>query len=371
MIIAGESSGELYGALLAGAIRKLWPGVKILGVGGRKMKEAGVLLFAEITSAFGFLEAVSAYKKVSRTFDATVEMMKKVKPDVIVLIDYPDFNLRLAKVAKSMGIKVLYYVSPQIWAWRKGRIKTIGRLVDKVAVILPFEEGIYQSKGIPCEFVGHPVMEEIKNVSPEIVRDDLGLSETDKVIAILPGSRTNELDHLLPVLMDFVVKFRAEYPDYKIILPLAINIELSRYEKQIKEFEAAGVQISYGNAIQAMSVADAAVIASGTAALQGALVGAPLVVIYKTSMFSYVLARLLVDVKYISLVNLILNRPVVKELLQGSATTENIFKEVKRILEDSVYRNGMKDSFAELRKVYDDKDPSMNVSAMIGEIAGW
>jgi len=164
MIVTGESSGELYGSLLAKALKSKWPDLHIIGVGGERMIEAGVELISRTSDAFGLVEAVSAYRRVKATFDKTVNIMKKVMPDVLVLIDYPDFNLKVAKVAKLLGIKILYYVSPQVWAWRKGRIKKIVSLVDRMAVILPFEEEIYKSAGVPCEFVGHPILEEIESV---------------------------------------------------------------------------------------------------------------------------------------------------------------------------------------------------------------
>lgn len=371
MIIAGEASGELYGALLTKAIRQLWPRVKIVGVGGEKMREAGVLLFAEITSAFGFFEAISAFRRVKKTFDTTVEMMKKIKPNVIVLIDYPDFNLRLAKVARKMGIKILYYVSPQVWAWRKGRLKTIGRLVDKMAVILPFEEELYKSRAIPCEFVGHPIIEEIRALKREYAREELGIGEADKVISILPGSRTNELDRLLPVLLEFVKAFKRDCPQYKIILPVASSVNIEKYALMFELFEREGVQIIYGGSLHALAVSEMAVIASGTATLQSVLIGTPTIVIYKVSPFSYILAKMIVRVKFISLVNLIFGREVVKELIQGAATAENILKEVKKIQFNEEYRNKMKESFNELLKIYENKNPSLRVGEIIGEVAGW
>lgn len=370
MIIAGESSGELYGALLTRAIRSLWPHVKVIGVGGERMKEAGALVFAEVSSAFGLFEAVSALRKVKRTFSKTIDMLGRIKPDVLILIDYPDFNLRVARVAKKLGIKILYYVSPQVWAWRKGRVKTIGKLVDKIAVILPFEEAIYREKGIPCEFVGHPIYEEIQ--SPLFsAREELGIKEGVPVLSVLPGSRPHELDHLLPVLIRFVRMFKKEYPNYHILLPFAPNLDIQRYKTGIGEFEAEGVQVLFGGSILALSASDMAVIASGTATLQAAFLECPMVVIYKVFPISYLLGRLIIKVKHISLVNLLLERAVVPELIQGRANAGNIMLEIKRLMSDKPYRDGMISALRTLKDIYSGKKPSLRVAQIVGEIAGW
>ena len=189
MIITGESSGELYGSLLAKALKSKWPDVHIIGVGGERMNEAGVELISRTSDAFGLIEAVSAYRRVKAAFDKTVDIMKKVIPDVLVLIDYPDFNLKVAKVAKSLGIKILYYVSPQVWAWRKGRIKKIVSLVDRMAVILPFEEEIYKNTGVPCEFVGHPILEEIESVLQSSVNSHQSLTDNPPIPPLAKGGK--------------------------------------------------------------------------------------------------------------------------------------------------------------------------------------
>lgn len=224
MIISGESSGELYGSLLARALKNSMPGVHLIGVGGERMKEAGVDLISSISDAFGLVEAVSAYSKIKAAFNRTVDAMKKFMPEVLVLIDYPDFNLKLARIAKSSGIKILYYVSPQVWAWRKGRVKKIAGLVDRMAVILPFEEKIYKSAGVKSEFVGHPILEEIESIlvkggfeagySPNqelrtFFKTSLSLDPDKPLLSLLPGSRPNELNRHLPLMINVVRQFKA------------------------------------------------------------------------------------------------------------------------------------------------------------------
>ncbi len=367
MIVTGESSGELYGGLLARALKALRPSLTIYGVGGERMKEAGVEVFAGITSAFGLFEAVSAIRKVKETFDKTVRMMEKIQPRVVVLIDFPDFNLRVARKARRLGLKVLYYVSPQVWAWRKGRIKTIGELAHKVAVILPFEEALYRERGIPCEFVGHPAMEEIESV---MERAETTAVREGGRLALLPGSRPHELKYLLPVLLEVVRGFKREFPDYGFVLPFAPNLEPKGYERELDEFKAEGVEVLKGNAIQALSASDMAVVASGTATLQAGLLERPMVVIYKVSPLSYLIGRLIIrGVKHISLVNLISGRPLVPELIQGKATAGNILTELRRLKNDSGYRQEMLEGLRAVKEAFAGRSPSSRVAGIVCEMA--
>ena len=219
MIISGESSGELYGAFLAKALKAHNTGIRIIGVGGDRMKSAGVELISSIASSFGITEAIKTFGKIRKTFRKVCNALNAFNPQVLVLIDYPDFNMRVAREAKKAGIKILYYVSPQVWAWRSGRVKTIGRLVDKMAVILPFEEDIYRKAGVSCEFAGHPVMDEIREVLQHsgfgtrdigsaalktAMRKDLGLIPDKPVLTLMPGSRPHEVSKLLPVITDVI-----------------------------------------------------------------------------------------------------------------------------------------------------------------------
>lgn len=372
MIVAGESSGELYGALLAMEIKALWPSAKILGVGGQRMREAGVTLVAGIESVFGLLEAVSSYSKVKDSFNKAVETLRQEQPDILVLIDYPDYNLKLAREARALGIrKILYYVSPQIWAWRKSRVDLIGRLVDKVAVILPFEEAIYKEKGIPAEFVGHPGLQEIKGLSKDTARAGLGIDGSVPLIAILPGSRPGELKRLLPVLLGFVREFKQEYPAYRFVLPIAPNLQRGMFEELLNAMQAEGVNVLEGRAVEALSASDMVVAASGTSTLQAACLLKPMVVVYRMMPLTYAIAKAMVKVKYVSLVNLIAGKQVVTELLQGRATAKNITTEVKRLIEDKARRDAMVAEFKGIRDTFNGMSPSLRVAQIVGEIAGW
>ncbi|MDP2278989.1 MAG: lipid-A-disaccharide synthase [Nitrospirota bacterium] len=372
MIVSGESSGELYGSLLAKALKAKCPETNIIGIGGERMKEAGVEMVSGIASSFGITEAIAAYKTVRATFKKAVDAMEKFSPAILILIDYPDFNIRLAKVAKKKGIKVLYYVSPQVWAWRKGRVKTIAEVSDRIAVILPFEEEIYRGTGVQCEFVGHPVLEEIESMTEDKpgLRKTSGINTDSPVIALLPGSRPHELKSLLPVMIDVVRNFKAEFPDYncRFIMPVAPNVDIEKYQNYISVLRDEGVAVEKENAVKALSMADMAVIASGTATLQAAFLETPMVVIYKLSPFSYFIGRLIVDVKYISLINVISGREVVKELLQSQADARNIMRELKEIMLNKDYREQMITRFRTAKEMFKGRRPSKRVAEMACEM---
>ncbi|MBI5204185.1 MAG: lipid-A-disaccharide synthase [Nitrospirae bacterium] len=373
MIVTGESSGELYGSLLATALKTKCPDLHIIGIGGEKMKEAGVELIAGIASSFGISEMLSSYKVLKETFEKAVNAIEKFSPKLIVLIDYPDFNIRLAKIAKEKGIKIFYYVSPQVWAWRKGRVKTIAEVSDRIAVILPFEEAIYRDTGAQCEFVGHPVMEEIEAMEQDkaALKMSLGLTAKRPVLALLPGSRPHELKSLLPVMLDVVKAFASELSgyNYQFIMPVAPNIDMEKYKDQLEQLKNKGVIIKKENAVNALAASDMAVIASGTAALQAAFLETPMVVIYKVSPLSFFIAKLVVNVRYISLINLISDREVVKELLQSGANAKNIISELKKILRDKDYRDRMTGQFRAVKNIFAGKRPSARVAEIICEIA--
>ena len=402
MIVAGESSGELYGSLLARALKSKWPDLYIIGVGGERMKKAGVELVSSTSDAFGLVEAVSAYRKVKAVFKKAVDAIRKFMPEVLILIDYPDFNIRLAKLAKRLGIKILYYVSPQVWAWRKGRVKKIAGIVDRMAVILPFEEKIYREAGLKCEFVGHPILEEIESIlesevknlppsRPPLVNNPpipplarggkggfktaLGLDSDKPLLSLLPGSRPHELNRLLPLMIEIVRQFKRDPEinsgkNYQFCIPLAPNTDESRYGLYLEALKQEGVIIKKGESVRVLAASDMAVVASGTATLQTAFLEVPMVVIYKLSLLTYLLGKLILDVKYISLVNILSGRGVVTELLQDRANPEYIIKELKKIMFDMNYREGMLNHYRLIKKLFSGKRASKRVAEMVMEMAG-
>jgi len=371
-ISAGESSGELYGAYLAQALRRLDNELRIYGMGGERMRSEGIDLIGGVTGAFGLAEVFSSIRTLRRTFKRISRFLEERRPEVVVLIDFPDFNLKVAAKAKSLGLKVLYYVSPQVWAWRKGRVHKISALTDRIAVVLPFEERIYKEIGADCEFVGHPIMEELYRAkdSREFIKESIGLSPERSTLALLPGSRRQELKRMMPLFLDLVRRFRERYPVYQYVLPLAPNIDMDEFSSLAGDLRDCDVTILQGRATEALSASDVGLIASGTATLQAALIGVPMVVVYKVFPLTYLIGRLIVNVRHISLVNLLSGEGVVKELMQREATVENIMKELDLLILDEQRKRYMMNAFKGIRSVYEGKNASERVAGMVMELAG-
>jgi lipid-A-disaccharide synthase len=381
MIISGESSGELYGALLANALKSKWPDVRIIGIGGQRMSEAGVELVSRISDAFGIIEAVASLRKLKTAFNNAVEALKKFRPDVLVLIDYPDFNLKVAKEAKALGIKVLYYVSPQVWAWRKGRVPKIASLVNRMAVLLPFEEKIYKDAGLKCDFVGHPILEEIQGVlakgNKAEFKTALGLDPDKPLLSLLPGSRPHELKKLLPLMIEVVRQFRNDpeilkgNKEYQFCMPLAPNTDEQKYHIFIETLKKEGVAIKKGESVKVLAASDMAVVASGTATLQTAFLEVPMVVVYKMSPLEFQIGKRIINVKHISLANILAGKEVVVELLQERANPEETIKELKKIIFDIEYRENMINLFKKIKEPFIGKKASQRVADIILEMVIW
>ncbi len=328
MIIAGEASGDVHGANLAKELYRLKPDLKIFGLGSERMRHAGVETIYDIKdiSVVGVTEVIPRLFSIWKVYRGLSSIIRKEPPDLLVLIDFPDFNLMLAKVAKKAGVPIVYYISPQVWAWRSGRINKIARLVKKILVILPFEAKIYKKAGVECEFVGHPLLDE---VIPKYSKRDavkrFGLKANKPVFGLLPGSRRNEIYFLLEPMLKTAALIKDKIPDAQFILPVAHGLD---FVKIRNDAEKSGVHINVidDNAVDAMNISDMIIVASGTATLQAAIIGVPMVILYKISLISYFIARLLVDVKDIGLVNIVAGKRIVPELLQKDVNPEMIFR---------------------------------------------
>ena len=351
MMSCGEPSGDLYAGALVAALRRREPGIEVFGLGGDRFKAAGGDLVADFhgLSVTGLTEALSVLPRSWRTLGLLAAAARQRKPHALVVIDYPDFNFYLMRAIKKLGVPVIYYVSPQLWAWRAGRIKTMKRIVDRVLPIFPFEEAIYQREGIDVRFVGHPL---IDLIAPEQSREQLlrrlNLDAAKPVVALLPGSRTNELERLAPVMAAAAPLIAARVPGAQFIVARAPNLS----DRLFEGFGLPGVtvRIVEGRTDDVLQAADAVVTASGTATVQTALHGKPMVVLYKLSPMTYRLGRRLALVDTYAMVNLIAGQRIVRELIQDDCTPEAVAGEAVRILTDPVYRQRMIEALADVRR---------------------
>jgi len=365
-IISGEASGDLHGSRLISAIRNLDHQAQIRAWGGDKMKAAGATIVKHYRDlAFmGFAEVVANLPTILRNMRFCKKDVSDFQPDVVILIDYPGFNLPMAKYAKAKGLKVIYYISPQLWAWKEGRVHTIKRVVDRMLVILPFEKAFYRKWGIEVDYVGHPLIETIeefkKHNQPEDIRSSWGIDPNQNVIAILPGSRKQEISAMLPIMMDAA----AQFPNETFYVAQAPGIDdafITSFTNSLKN-----VRIIKGKTYDLLSIATAAWVTSGTATLETALFKVPLVVCYKGSPLSYAIAKRVIKVKYISLVNLILDRPAVPELIQHDLTPARLIEELHRILHDAKHQETFKRSTVELDNILmEDGKASEKAAAII------
>ena len=351
MMSCGEPSGDLYAGALVTALRRREPGIEVFGLGGDRFKAAGGDLVADFhgLSVTGLTEALSVLPRSWRTLGLLAAAARQRQPHALVVIDYPDFNFRLMRAIKQLGVPVIYYVSPQLWAWRAGRIKTMKKLVDRVLPIFPFEEAIYQRAGMDVRFVGHPL---IDLVTPEQSRDQLlqrlKLDAAKPVVALLPGSRTNELERLAPVMAAAAPMIAAQVPGAQFIVARAPHLSDRLFEGF--GIPSVTVRIVEGRTDDVLQAADAVVTASGTATVQTALHGKPMVVLYKLSPLTYRLGRRMARVDMYAMVNLIAGQRIVRELIQDDCTAEAVATEAIRILNEPDYRQRMVDALDDVRR---------------------
>ncbi len=342
MIITGEVSGDLYGSLLATEISKIEPGVEMSGVGAEKMGEAGVETFLDSKdiSVVGFWEAITRIHKLRQALDYVKGQIAQRAPDLLILIDYPGMNLRLARFAKARGVKVMYYVSPQIWAWGRNRIKLIRKNVDRMAVILPFEVEMYEREGIDVTYVGHPLIDIVgTDLGREEFLQRLGLPGDGRLVALLPGSRTQEIRQHIEPLMSMVSKLRQKLPEVEFLivtLPALRDLVAERMERS-----GESLAITTNHRYDAISHSDLAVACSGTATLEAALLGTPMIVIYRLALLSWAVGRLIVKVPYISLANLVAGEEIVPEFIQNAVNADALAAEAADILTNDTRRTRM------------------------------
>lgn len=354
MIVAGEASGDLHGANLVRAMRAIRPELQFSGMGGIELDRAGVELLCDAAkiAVVGAFEVLSHLGDILAARRALIARMHSHQPGLLILIDYPDFNLLLAKEAKKLGIPVLYYISPQIWAWRKSRVHKIARLTDRVAVILPFEQAFYAKYGYAVDFVGHPLLDSVQpQMSPAAFRQSQGIGADRTLVGLLPGSRRKEIAALLPTFLAAAALVAEQQPNVTFLLPLAPTIDralldahgLATYQQQLD------IRVVSEDRYSMMAACNAAVAASGTVLLELAILGVPCVATYRLSPLTYILGRLLIrGLRFFSLVNLIAEREIIPELLQHAVTPERIAQELQPLLHQSSARSAMREGFTEV-----------------------
>lgn len=351
MISAGDPSGDLYGAALAQSLLELEPDIGLMGIGGRAMAGAGVGVFFESTaySAVGIAESLRSVRVLGRVLGETKSRLEEEKPDCVVFIDFPGFNLRLADIVQELGIPGVYFFPPAAWAWGRGRARKVARVVTKVASVFPFEAELYREAGANVTFVGHPLLDMIKPVgSKEGARRAIGIPPLGKVVGLLPGSRAQEIRLLLPVMVEAVKELTADCPDLRFVLPIAPGILRRNIEEGLGEY-ASCVTLLEGQGHLAMEASDVIIVASGTATLEACILGVPMVIVYKVSASTWALGKLLVKIPHIGLPNILAGREIVPELLQGRATGRNVRDAAWRLLRDPGAREEMCSELAKAR----------------------
>ncbi len=370
MIVAGEASGDLHGSNLVRSALSLDPDLKFYGLGGENLRNAGIdLLFdLEHQGLFGFLEIVSSLRSTIGIYRSLKASLTRDRPSAVVLIDYPDFNLRLAKSAKRLGIPVFYYISPQLWAWRQGRVKKVDRYVDRMAVVFPFEPDFYQRHGVEVSFVGHPLLDVMDPPRPkEEVKTELGFDPSQPLLGLLPGSRMSEIKAHLPLMLESARRLNAGRPNG---VSLAVAQADSLGSGELTPFLELGpkdVKLVAGRTHDLQNAADVILTASGTATLETALMLTPMVVIYRLKLLSYQIFRRMVKIEHVAMANLIAGEEVVPELLQNDARPDNIVTELNRILDSPEDRRRMVEGLTLIRKKLGGQGASLRAARLLLE----
>lgn len=355
-IIAGEASGDLHGSNLMRELKNLDPDIEFRCWGGDLMKEQGGVIVKHYheLAFMGFMEVLMNLRTVLNNLALCKRDILSYKPDAVILIDYPGFNLKIAKFLHYNKIPVIYYISPQIWAWKQSRVKIIRKVVDKMMVILPFEKDFYANHGVEVEFHGHPLLDALKQSQFKPVIEDDGRP----VVALLPGSRRQEILKVLPQMIAVVPRF----PDARFVIA---GVDSHGPDFYLNIIGNADVPVVFGRTYDLLTQAKAALVTSGTATLETALIGTPEVVCYRGGNISYQIAKRIIKVKYISLVNLIMDRRVVKELIQDELNTENLSRELAQLLNDTPSRNKLLTDYAELRNNLGGDGASLRAAASV------
>lgn len=371
LIITGEASGDLHGANLIRAAREIDPGLSFFGIGGPLMQEAGcevIVPIAEI-SVFGFVEVLGKLLTIKRVFRKIGEILRHERPDVVLLIDFPGFNMRVAKEAHNLGIPVLYYIAPKVWAWKQGRAKKIADTVDRLAVIFPFEPKYYAGMGLQVDYVGNPLLDEFEYTTGI---DDFciehGLDREKKIIGLFPGSRSSEIKYNFQSILQTAALLEKRYSGCQFLMPLASSVSEPELRQQIED-AGLPVKLLTDNIYEVSAACDVVLAVSGTVTLQIALTGTPLLVINRVHPLTYAIAKRFVKIPHVSLVNIIAGREVVKEFLQDEVVPEKLSTEILQILENTEYNQKIRAGLAEVTELMGEKGCSEKVAWIASELS--
>ena len=367
MIVAGEASGDLHGAKLVHALKKLHPDMDCYGLGGDQMRQAGFHTIVDVSelSVIGLTEVVKHYRRLRKILKRMKDELKLNRPDALVLIDSPDFNLPLAKTARQLDIKVLYYISPQVWAWRSSRIRVIKKCVDIMATVFPFEAKFYRDAGVSAEYVGHPLVEDAHATAGRTTfLRSLGLDANKKIVGIFPGSRASEIAHNFPVLVQAALVLSQKLRNLQFVVPVASTLPADTVERYIRNTPA-DITATHSNIYDVIGACDAIAATSGTVTLQVTLMQTPMVILYRVSPVTYRILKRLVKFSYAGIANVIAGREICREFIQHEASAENIAGELERLLSDPDYTDRMKHEMGEIRKILGKKNGSMEAARLV------
>ena len=369
-LIACEASGDLHGAHLVEELRRLEPDLEFSGLGGPRMAAAGVRLLEDMTriSALGFGDVLRQYFTYRAIFYRALAEVSRIKPDTLILIDSPAFNLRFAKKirASRLSFPIFYYISPQIWAWGGRRIRTIKKTIDRMFVIMPFEVPIYKKAGVPCEFVGHPLLDHVETTAGrDTLRVRYEIAPNERAIGLFSGSRASEVRRIFPIMLESAGQLRRLIPQTIFFMSQSPNVPSALYNQILSRHFDIGVRRIEGHFYDLAAAMDFALVASGTATLETALLGTPFFLLYKASWSTYFLGKHLIRVPYLGLVNLLAGKKVVPEFIQGEARPETIAHEARTLLENRELYEEMKEEFSKVREGLGEKGASSRAAESI------
>jgi lipid-A-disaccharide synthase len=352
MFLAGEASGDAHAAEVIAQLKLTQPDIRISGMGSQEMKNAGVDVFFDSSSiaVTGLLEVLRHWGDIKQAMNIVKRALDETRPDLLVLVDYPEFNLKMARHARELGIKVLFYISPQVWAWRPKRIHKIGSLIDHMAVIFKFEQQYYKDAGIPVSFVGHPLVDKVQtDIDASAVRAQMGIPPAAKVVGLFPGSRHNEITRLLPLMFATARQMQIQDPTLKFLLPVASSQYFDHISRQCND-SGIDITVSQGGIYEVIACCDVIATCSGTVTLEIALLKVPMCILYKISWFSYSIMSRLLTIPYIGLANIVAGKAVVREFLQHDASPDTVSRELFELMENQEYRQQVKAGLEQVRE---------------------